>query len=204
MQQVNGLSRRQFLGSATALLAASQCAPSLWAAEEKPSAGRVVVGGNPWVYAAPLPKHDITPILPDIFADMRVCRTRRHRVDARALARRRRGRTDRRAQREAPSADHRFLVQRKHVRPHQAQRHSRRRRAGDYAAGQVGRADPRHVGRPGPAQENGRRVGRPSRALRKIIAFGKANGVVLNLHNHTYEIADDCYDLKGSLGGSPM
>jgi sugar phosphate isomerase/epimerase len=39
--------------------------------------------------------------------------------------------------------------------------------------------------------------------LRKVIALGKANGVVLNLHNHTYEIANDLYDLKGTLARIP-
>lgn len=31
----------------------------------------VIVGGHPWVYAAKLPSHDITPALGEIFADMR-------------------------------------------------------------------------------------------------------------------------------------
>ena len=39
--------------------------------------------------------------------------------------------------------------------------------------------------------------------LRKIIALGKAHGVVLNLHNHTYEVADNLYDLKGTLERIP-
>ena len=39
--------------------------------------------------------------------------------------------------------------------------------------------------------------------LRKIIAFGNEHGVVLNLHNHTYEVRDDEYDLKGTLARIP-
>ena len=30
----------------------------------------VIVGAHPWVYAAKQPKYDITPVLPQIFADM--------------------------------------------------------------------------------------------------------------------------------------
>lgn len=72
MRQTNQFSRRQFLGSATALLAAGTSAASLWAAETQTSAAKkkIVVGADPWVYAATLPNRDITPVLPAIFADM--------------------------------------------------------------------------------------------------------------------------------------
>jgi sugar phosphate isomerase/epimerase len=39
--------------------------------------------------------------------------------------------------------------------------------------------------------------------LRKIIAIGNDHGVVLNLHNHTYEVADGEHDLKGTLARIP-
>ncbi len=39
--------------------------------------------------------------------------------------------------------------------------------------------------------------------LRKIIAFGNEHGVVLNLHNHTYEVRDDEHDLRGTLARIP-
>ena len=39
--------------------------------------------------------------------------------------------------------------------------------------------------------------------LREIIAFGNEHGVVLNLHNHTYEVRDNEYDLSGTLARIP-
>jgi sugar phosphate isomerase/epimerase len=39
--------------------------------------------------------------------------------------------------------------------------------------------------------------------LRKIIAQAQAHGIVLNLHNHTYEVVDDLHDLKGTLSRIP-
>jgi sugar phosphate isomerase/epimerase len=39
--------------------------------------------------------------------------------------------------------------------------------------------------------------------LRKIIALGKDHGVVLNLHNHTYEVEHNLHDLKGTLARIP-
>lgn len=39
--------------------------------------------------------------------------------------------------------------------------------------------------------------------LRTIIALGRQHGVVLNLHNHTYEVEHNLYDLKGTLARIP-
>ncbi len=39
--------------------------------------------------------------------------------------------------------------------------------------------------------------------LKKLMAIGKKNGVVLNLHNHTYEVENNLFDLKGTLKRIP-
>jgi sugar phosphate isomerase/epimerase len=39
--------------------------------------------------------------------------------------------------------------------------------------------------------------------LRKIIGICDQNGVVLNLHNHTYEVENELHDLKGTLARIP-
>jgi sugar phosphate isomerase/epimerase len=39
--------------------------------------------------------------------------------------------------------------------------------------------------------------------VRKITALAKAHGIVLNLHNHTYEVENNEYDLKGTLARVP-
>jgi sugar phosphate isomerase/epimerase len=39
--------------------------------------------------------------------------------------------------------------------------------------------------------------------LRKIIVLGRKHGVVVNLHNHTYEVTDNLHDLKGTLERIP-
>src|SRR5512140_924402 len=69
---VNGIvSRRRFLGSAGALLVVTSSGKVLRAADaDAGNPGKVKVGAHPWVYAATQPKNDITPILPQIFADM--------------------------------------------------------------------------------------------------------------------------------------
>src|ERR1035438_3503380 len=54
--------RRDFLRATTASL--------LGAVPAFPDAPRIMVGAHPWVYAAPLPGFDITPVLDRIFADL--------------------------------------------------------------------------------------------------------------------------------------
>jgi sugar phosphate isomerase/epimerase len=39
--------------------------------------------------------------------------------------------------------------------------------------------------------------------LKKIIEIGKKKGVILNLHNHTYEVEDGLHDLKGTIKRIP-
>jgi len=39
--------------------------------------------------------------------------------------------------------------------------------------------------------------------LRKLIALGEKRGIILNLHNHTAEVADNMYDLRGTLKRIP-
>jgi sugar phosphate isomerase/epimerase len=39
--------------------------------------------------------------------------------------------------------------------------------------------------------------------LLQLIALGQKNGVVLNLHNHTYEVENNLFDLKGTLKRIP-
>jgi sugar phosphate isomerase/epimerase len=40
--------------------------------------------------------------------------------------------------------------------------------------------------------------------LTRLIALCEAHGVVLNLHNHIYEVQDDEYDLRGTLARVPQ
>jgi sugar phosphate isomerase/epimerase len=39
--------------------------------------------------------------------------------------------------------------------------------------------------------------------LKKLISLGDEKGIVLNLHNHTAEVEDDMYDLRGTLKRIP-
>ena len=56
---------------------------------------------------------------------------------------------------------------------------------------------------PAPKRRTSEQLDAQAEVLRKIIALCQANGVVLNLHNHTYEVQDNLHDLKGTLARIP-
>ena len=199
------LSRRQFVGSTAAALAAAS-AKDLWATEPSMgnrNAGKVIVGAHPWVYAATQPKYDITPVLPNIFADMQYADMEGIELMHTAL------RPDDAVERIAE-------LSKKHHLPvigtsfggamwdrtqHQAVLEDAERviarlaKLGGQTLGtSVGRA---------PQRKTAEQLDAQADLLRKIIAIGKAHGVVLNLHNHTYEVVDAMHDLKGTLARIP-
>jgi len=164
---------------------------------------KVIVGAHPWVYAATQPKYDIYPVLDQIFADMRyagldgieLMHTALRYPDA---VERIRKLSDKhalpvigtsfggdmwdRAQHEAVYADARMTV-------------TRLAKLGGRTLGtSVGKAPQLKT----PAQFDAQ-----AELLRKIMALCSDNGVVLNLHNHTYEVEHGMYDLNGTLARIP-
>jgi len=172
-------------------------------AAAEPGALKVVVGGHPWVYAAKQPNYDITPILPQIFADMKYAGIEAIELMHTALrpkdAVERIGELSKtiglpvlgasfggamwdRAEHQAVLEDAELVITR--------------------LAKLGGRTLGTSVG-PAPKRKTPEQLDAQAELLRKIISFGQAHGVVLNLHNHTYEVQDNVYDLKGTLSRIP-
>lgn len=169
------------------------------------AAGRekVTVGGHPWVYAATQPKYDITPILPQIFADMEYagmdgielmhtalrCDSAVSQIEA--LAKKHHlsvigsswgGAMWDRTKRGEVLADAELVIR-------------RLAQLGGRTLGiSVGNA---------PRRKTDEQLDAQAEALRAILAIGKTHGVVPNLHNHTYEVVDGMHDLKGTLARVP-
>ena len=163
----------------------------------------VTIAAHPWVYAATQPGYDIFPILDDIFADMSAAGLEgielmhtalRHDAAAENLV----GLSEKHGlavigtsfggafwteegQREAV-ADAELIV------PRLAE-------AGGRTLGtSVGKSpDPKT-----PAQFDVQ-----AETLREVMAICDAHGVVLNLHNHTYEVENGLHDLNGTLERIP-
>jgi sugar phosphate isomerase/epimerase len=207
IEESNTASRRDFLRSIAVAVAAAGSAGSvasvLRGAQPSETKKKVVVAGHPWVYAAPLPGFDITPVLEQVFADMSYAGMDAIELMHNAL--------------EHPDAVERIgALSHKYSLPvlgtsygadmWDASKHSaildqaqmiitRLQQLGGRTLGtSVG--DARQMKTP-------EQLDAQAELLRKIIAFGNEHGVVLNLHNHTYEVRDNEHDLSGTLARIP-
>jgi sugar phosphate isomerase/epimerase len=197
------LSRRQFFQVTAAAVAAAGLPQPGRAAVPKAPAKKVIVGAHPWVYAATQPDYDITPILPAIFADMQyagmqgieLMHTALRPPDAveriGELSRRYRlpvigssfgGAMWDRAQQAAVLEDAELVIT------------SLAQLGGRTLGTSVGQA---------PQRKTEEQLDAQAEVLRKIIALGQKHRVVVNLHNHTYEVEDNMHDLKGTVSRIP-
>jgi sugar phosphate isomerase/epimerase len=201
MKKTTTPNRRRFLRSAVATaltLASGGC--TLSGARSKK---RVLVGGHPWVYAATQPNYDIYPVLDEIFVDMRYAGLDGIELMHTAL--------------RYPNAVERISAlskaynlpvigtsfggamwdQTKHEDVFEDARIvvTRLAKVGGRTLGtSVGRA---------PKTKTVAQLDAQAEILRRIMKLCDDHGVVLNLHNHTYEVEDDMHDLKGTLARIP-
>lgn len=167
----------------------------------------IVVGAHPWVYAEAQPNYDITPILPTIFADMQYAGMDGIELMHNALLP-----ADAVARISALSEKHNLPIigcsfmgnmwdrkQHKAILKDAEQVISSLAQVGGRTLGTtVGWASADEMTRKTPEQLDAQ-----ADLLRRIIAICQAHGIVLNLHNHTYEVVNDQYDLKGTLARLP-
>ncbi|HWQ53511.1 MAG TPA: sugar phosphate isomerase/epimerase [Bryobacteraceae bacterium] len=184
------LSRREFLAAVPAFALA---------APRKP-----VVAGHPWVYAATLPEYDVTPALPQVFTDMKWAG-----LDAIELMHT--------ALRPADAVERIAELSGKHKLPvlgmsFSAEMWNRETHPAILDDANLliprltklgGRTLGISVGTPQGRRKTPAEFDAQAEILRRIIAVCKANRVVLNLHNHTYEVADGEFDLNGTLERVP-
>ncbi len=194
------LSRRHFLQAATAALAAGA---SGIARAQTSSERPVIVGAHPWVYAATQPKNDIYPILDRIFADMayagmggielmhtalrpdgavehiaKLSQTNRLPVLGMSFG----GTMWDRAHHQEVLDDANLVI------PRLGQL------GGKTLGTSVGAA---------PKLKTPAQLDAQAELLRKLMALCASHGIVLNLHNHTYEVENQLHDLKGTLERVP-
>lgn len=184
------LSRRKFLAAVPALALA---------APRKP-----VVAGHPWVYAATLPNYDVTPALPQVFADMKWAGLEAIELMHTAL-------------RPADAVERIGELSTKHKLPvlgmsFSAEMWNRETHPAILDEANLliprlaklgGRTLGTSVGTPQGRRKTTAEFDAQAEILRRVMAVCKANRVVLNLHNHTYEVADGEFDLNGTLQRIP-
>jgi sugar phosphate isomerase/epimerase len=208
MTKITTINRRRFLGSSMATVLSvttggilgSSCHSTQSSAKSKK---KVLVGGHPWVYAATQPNYDIYPVLDKIFADMSYAGLDGIELMHTAL-------------RYPDSVEHITALSNEHNLPvigtsfggamwdrmqHDAvfeDAHlvvTRLAKLGGRTLGtSVGKA---------PQTKTAEQLDAQAELLRRIINLCRDNGVVLNLHNHTYEVENDMHDLRGTLARIP-
>jgi len=199
------LSRRDLLRHAAgAVLAAGThglFAHASHAADE--TSRKVTVGAHPWVYAATQPQHDITPILDTIFADMKYAGMDGIELMHTALlpddAVQRIG--DLARKHELPVLGTSFGAAMWDRKQHAAILEDAEKVIARLAAlgGTTFGTSVGSAGHPKTEEE----LDAQADLLKKIIAIAESKGVVLNLHNHKYEVENDLHDLRGTLARIP-
>lgn len=165
---------------------------------------KVTVGAHPWIYAAQLPPdYDITPVLEQIFQDIKYAG-----FDGVELM-------------HHPLRSHHttLVIKEKIARyglpvigtSYSADMWDRSKRSEILEdaeniimnlAGVGGRTFGTSVGE-APARKTEEQLDAQAELLEKIIKICNDHSVVLNLHNHTYEVEDGMHDLKGTLERIP-
>ncbi len=195
------ISRRHFMASMIGAMSASAMIPLSHA--DQNSVRKIQVGAHPWVYAATQPDYDITPILETIFSDMRYAG-----LDGIELMHTALRPDDAETRIYSLSEKYRLPVigtsfggdfwnREKHAEVlKDAERIIPRlaKLGGKTLGTSMGSA-----GHPKTEAE----FDAQTELLRKVILLCEENGVVLNLHNHTYEVENRLHDLKGTLARIP-
>ncbi len=198
------LTRRRFMyqaGGALALLGTVRAVNAQ--TDSVPPVRKVLVAAHPWVYAATLPQTDITPKLDEIFADMKYAGMDAIELMHTALY------PDDAVERIGALAD-------KHDLPvlgtsygaamwdpqQQSKVLDDAERVITRLAKLGGRTFGTSVGDAG-GRKTPEQLDVQADTLRSIMKVCDAHQVVLNLHNHTYEVRDGLHDLQGTLQRVP-
>ncbi|MBI5686629.1 MAG: sugar phosphate isomerase/epimerase [Verrucomicrobia bacterium] len=199
------VSRRSFLKSSAAAIAG--CCVAAQSKDEPAPKRKVIVGAHPWVYAATQPKYDITPVLPQIFADMSYAGLDGIELMHTALL------PDDAVERISElSRKHKLAVIGMSFGGAMWDRAKHQEILDDAAKTipRLAKLGGRTLGASVGAVKWGKKVLKTpeqldaqAELLRKIIAICEKHGVVLNLHNHTYEVENELHDLKGTLARIP-
>jgi sugar phosphate isomerase/epimerase len=202
------ISRRAFLKTTGVAATAVGVGITLTTATAATAKRKVVVGAHPWVYAATQPNYDLTPVLPQIFADFSYAG-----MDGIELMHTALNPNDAVARIGELSVKHNLPVigtsfsgamwdrgQHALVLENAELVVTRLAKLGGRTLGtSVGALR----GAAAKAKKTVEHLDAQAECLKKIIALGTKHGVVVNLHNHTYEVENELHDLKGTLERIP-
>jgi len=197
------LTRRCFLQMVSAAVASISCCGKIVGAVGDSNKKRITVGAHVWVYAAKQPEYNVTPVLPQIFSDLKYAQIDGIELMHNVLRKRetveRIG--DLSQKYELPVIGTSFGGDMWNRDKYEAVLEDAELVIG-YLAKLKGKTFGVSVGS-APQKKTAQQLDVQANMLRKIMAIAEKYGVTVNLHNHTYEVVDDLHDLKGTLARIP-
>lgn len=165
---------------------------------------KLFVGAHVWIYASTQPGYDVSNILPQIFSDMKYAgfdgvETMEHPL-----------------RKEATTKIIAELIEQFSLpllgtsygaEMWDKNKHTEILEEVENIMGNMAKVKARtfgtSVGHPSGRVKTEEELDSQAELLKKLILIGEKNGVVLNLHNHTYEVENNLFDVKGTLKRIP-
>ncbi len=166
--------------------------------------GSIPVGAHVWVYAKHQPGFDVSPILPQIFSDMKYAgldgvETMEHPLRKEATTKIIKELID---QYKLPLIGTSYSAEMWNRLKYKEILEDVENIMGNMAMVKA-RTFGVSVGRPAGRLKTEEELDAQADLLKKLVAMGESKGIVLNLHNHTYEVENNLFDLSGTLKRIP-
>lgn len=200
------MDRRKFVQSASLTALALSFSPvgksnRLFNADGKK---KITVGAHVWVYAASQPGYDVSPVLSQIFSDVAYAgfdgvETMEHPLRSTVYTKQIKELIDQHKIKLIGSSYGADMWNR----DKQNQIYEDVDLIFTNMASVGGRTFGVSVGEPAGRKKTEEEFDNQAVLLRKLISLGKQKGIVLNLHNHTAEVQNNMYDLRGTLKRIP-
>lgn len=165
---------------------------------------KIIVGAHVWVYANSLPGYDVSPILSQIFSDMSYAgfdgiETMEHPLRSPVYTKQIKELIDQYKIRLIGSSYSGAMWNK--------DKHNQIYEDVDMIftnmASVGGKTFGVTVGEPGGREKTEEEFDNQAILLRRLISLGEKKGIVLNLHNHTAEVENNMFDLRGTLKRMP-
>ena len=199
------MNRRNFIRNASlAAVALTFSDSQISASVKEPEKKKKFIGAHVWVYAASQPGYDVSPILSQIFSDMSYAgfdgiETMEHPLRSSVYTKQIKELIEKHRIKLLGSSYGAEMWDRT--------RHNQIIEDADLIytnlASVGGRTFGVSVGKPSGRIKTEEELDNQADLLKKLIGMAEKNGIVLNLHNHTYEVENNMYDLRGTLNRIP-